>query len=72
MTPANRTFDVFGAASLLEQPSESLAVEGIARFEFPDSQLGLGHACSLRINHFIQVVAPFGRGALFKQDLPGP
>ena len=43
MSPTDRAFDVFGRLALLEQSSEGFAVQRVARFQFTDGELRLGH-----------------------------
>ena len=44
--PAHGSFNVLNASPLFEKSPEGFAVQGVARFEFANGQLGLGHVVS--------------------------
>ena len=44
--PAHGSFNVLNASPLFEKSPEGFAVQGVARFEFANGQLGLGHGVS--------------------------
>jgi hypothetical protein len=60
VSPADGFLDVLGAATFLQQAAQGLAIQGIARLQFTDGQLGLGHGVTQRNSNLCNRL-PLGR-----------